>query len=141
MERRGIGVESNLCCLCRESEKSTSHLFFGCRVTWLVWNLCYDWLRVSSIDPLVPGSHFEQLKILDASISVNLIVDNVWIALISEILRYINNCSFKGGVVDHSEVFSLTQVNVWSWISSKIQLVSLSFSDWCIEPLVCMHSI
>jgi len=36
-----------------------------------------------------------------------------------------NNCLFKGGVVDHSKVFSLAQVKVCSWISSKIQLVSI----------------
>ena len=42
LERRGIGVESNICIFCRTSEESTEHLCFGCRVVWLVWNLCYD---------------------------------------------------------------------------------------------------
>jgi len=54
LKRRGIGVESNLCYLCRVSEESTNHLFFGCKFAWLVWNLCYDWLGVSSVDLLVP---------------------------------------------------------------------------------------
>ena len=40
LERRGTRVESNLCCLFRASEESTNHLFFGCRVAWLIWNLC-----------------------------------------------------------------------------------------------------
>ena len=62
---------------------------------------------MSSVDHNIPRSHFEHFKILDASISVNLIMGNVWIALVSEIWRHKNNCLFKGGVVDHSEVFSL----------------------------------
>ena len=120
------------------SEESTNHLFFGCRVAWLIWNLCYDWLGVSSVDFMDPRSHFEQFKILDASTSVNLIMANVWITLVSEIWSHRNNCLFKGGVVDHIEVFSLAQLKVWSWISSKIPSAKFSFSDWCLEPLVCM---
>jgi len=112
MERRGVQVESNLCCLCRVSEESTSHLFFGCRVAWLAWNLCYTWLGVSSVNLLSPGSHFEQFKILDATTSVNLILCNVWIALVSEIWRHRNKFLFNGGVVDHSKFFSLAQVKV-----------------------------
>ena len=110
LERQGIGVESNLCCFYKVSEESTNHLFFGCRVAWLIWNLCYDWLGVSSVDLLVPGSHFEHFKILDASTSVNLIMGNIWITLVSKIWRHMNNCLFKGEVVDHIEVFSLNML-------------------------------
>jgi len=112
LERREVHVESNLCCLHRVSEESTSHLFFGCIVVWLAWNLCYTWLEVSSVNILSPWSHYELFKILDETISVNLILGNVWIALISEIWRHRNNCLFNGGVVDYSEVFSLTQIKV-----------------------------
>jgi len=52
-----------------------------------------------------------------------------------------NNCLFKGEVVDHIEVFSLAQVNVWSWISSKIPSADFLFSDWCLKSLVCIQSI
>jgi len=41
---------------------------------------------------------------------------------------FVDNCLFEGGVVDHTEVFSLTHVKVWSWISSKILSGSFSFS-------------
>ena len=139
--RRGIQIECNLCSLCRLSEESTNHLFFDCRVAWKIWNLCYDWLGMNSVDLIVPGSHFEHFKILVAPHSVNLTMGNIWIALVSEIWRHKNNCLFKGGVVDHAEVFSLAQVKVWSWINSKIPSVSFSFFEWCLEPLVCMHSI
>jgi len=36
LERRGIEIESNLCCLCRRSEESTNNLFCECRVAWLI---------------------------------------------------------------------------------------------------------
>ena len=114
LERRGIQIENNICNLYRLSEKSTNHLFFGCRVVWRVWNLCYDWLGLNSVDLHVPESHFEHFKLLDAPNSVNLIMGNIWIALVGEIWRHKNNCLFKGGVVDHTEVFSLAQVKVWS---------------------------
>ena len=77
LERRGIGIESNLCCLCRRYEESTNNLFCECRVAWLIWNLCYDWLGVRSIDFMDPRSHFEHFKILDAPTSVNLIMGNL----------------------------------------------------------------
>ena len=54
LERQGVQVESNLFCLCRVSEESTSYLFFGCKVAWLVWNLCYARLGVSSVNLLSP---------------------------------------------------------------------------------------
>jgi len=34
-------------------------------------------------------------------------MNNVWIAVVSEIWIHRNNCLFKGGVVDHTEVFTL----------------------------------
>jgi len=139
LERRGVVVESNLCCFCGEKEESKSHLFFGCKVSWLVWNICYTWLGVSSVDPLIPISHFTQFILIDAPSSVNL--GNIWIAVISELWRHNNNCIFKGGVIDYSEIFSLAQLNVWSWISAKVSSMGFSFSDWCLEPLVCIHSI
>ena len=81
---------------------------------------------MSSLNLLSPGSHFEQFKILDATTSVNIILDNVWIALVSEIWKHMNNCLFKGRVVDYSKVLSLAEIKVWSW---------------CLESLVCMYSI
>jgi len=32
LERRGVSVDSNLCCFCRVEMESTSHLFFECRI-------------------------------------------------------------------------------------------------------------
>jgi len=85
LERRGIQIESNLCSLCMLSKESTNHLFFDCMVAWLIWNLCYDWLGMNLVDLIVPESHFEHFKFLDAPNLVNLIMGHIWIALVSEI--------------------------------------------------------
>jgi len=39
--KRGKGVESNICNMCGEGEKTMSHLFCTCRIAWLVWSKCY----------------------------------------------------------------------------------------------------
>ena len=62
---------------------------------------------MNSVDLIISGSHFERFKILNALNSVNLTIGNILIALVSKIWRHMNNCLFKGGVVDHPEVFSL----------------------------------
>jgi len=36
LERRGVSVDSNLCSFCRMEVESTNHLFFECRIAWLV---------------------------------------------------------------------------------------------------------
>jgi len=82
-----------------------------------------------------------QFKLLDAPKSVNLILGSIWVVMISEILRHRNNHIFKGGVVDHFEIFSLTKLKIWTWVSSKVPSVCFFFSDWCLESLVCMFSI
>jgi len=64
---------SNLCCLC-EGERSF--------LASLESLLC---LGVSLEDLLNHVSNFMQFKILDAPTSVHLILDNVWIALVSEL--------------------------------------------------------
>jgi len=46
LARRGISMLSSICCLCGEEEKTTFHLFCTCRVVWLVWSKCYEWMRV-----------------------------------------------------------------------------------------------
>ena len=48
---------------------------------------------------------------------------------------------FKSGRIDHIEVFTMVQLKVWSWITLKVHLACFSYSDWCLNPLVCMKSI
>jgi len=35
----------------------------------------------------------------------------------------------------------MVQLKVWSWVNSKARGVSFLYSDWFLEPVVCMKSI
>jgi len=113
LARRGIVVDSLLCCFCGEKEKTTSYLFFECRITWLVWSHCYDWVGLKSTNHLESASHFLHFNLFGAPTTGNLTFGNIRIVLVSEIWCHQNKHIFKGGVIDHFEFFSLTQLKVW----------------------------
>jgi len=59
--RRGITVESNICNMCGEDAETTPHVFSTCRVAWLVWFKCFEWVGRTSVvhqDPKMLFSHF-----------------------------------------------------------------------------------
>ena len=123
-----IAVRSAHCCLCGVKEEETNCVFFYCRIVWLVWNLYFKWLDILSVTPHDSYSNF--LQFCNVSESVNLGIESIWIAVVSEIWSYRNKILFKGGVLDYSEIFSLTQLKVWSLITSKFPPVCFSYSDW-----------
>jgi len=141
LARRGVTVDSTVCFFCREIEETTSNLFFECKVALLVWNLCYDWVGMKWANHLESASHFLHFNLIDAPAAINLAFGNIWITLVNDIWHHRNKHIFKGAVIDHSEIFSLAQLKVWSWVTSKDPLACFSFSDWCLDPLVCMFSI
>ena len=59
--------------------------------------------------------------------------------MVREIWSHRNKVIFSGGVVDHLEIFSLAQLKVWSWVTSKNHTAQFSFSEWCLAPLPCLN--
>ena len=78
-------VESNTCVLCGLEEESCSHLFFKCRLAWLVWSQCYAWLGLASVNHSNLHVHFQQFRLCNASESVNAVWGTIWIAVVSEV--------------------------------------------------------
>ena len=139
LARRKVMTDVLVYCFCRLKEESTSHLLFDCRIAWLVWVQCFAWLGVSSVVPIDPISHFTHIcNAINPFISV---LGSVWISMVRDIWCHRNKVIFKGGVVDHSEIFTLAQLKAWSWVTSKIPSACFSFSDWCLAPLSCLKSI
>ena len=138
LAKRGVVVDSILCGLCGVKEETTSHLFFECKIVWLVWNLYYAWLWLKSVDHIASVLHFLHFKFIGAPTSVNLGFENVWITLVNESWRHRNKHIFKGEVVDHSKIFSLTQLKDLVLGYSKVPSAYFFFLDWCLDPLACI---
>ncbi|XP_068492296.1 uncharacterized protein [Phaseolus vulgaris] len=139
LEKRGITVVSSLYSLCGVEEESHTHMFFECSFAWRVWNLCCAWLGVQTVFHNVPLLNFSQFRLSNESVSVNEVWGVIWIAVVNEIWKHRNRVIFRRGVIDVLEVFALVQLKAWAWVTSKSQDAIFSFSDWCIDPLVCME--
>jgi len=113
LERCGVSIDSNLGSFCRMEVESTNHLFFYCRIAGLVWKQCFTWLGIMSNDHVDPISHFLQFNLLNTSAQVKAFWSSIWIAVVNEISKHRNKHIFQGGVIDHSEMFTLAQLKVW----------------------------
>jgi len=98
-------------------------------------------MGLAAMDHREPKKHFESFRMSGVKDSVNHIWGGVWIAVVGELWFYRNKRIFKGGRVDHIEIFTLAQMKAWSWVLSKARGVSFSYSNWCLEPLICMMSV
>ena len=134
-------VESSLCCLCGREEETYRNLFFDCSFAWRVWSFCFRWLRMSYVSHNDPLSNFTQFRMNICSDSINELWSTIWVRVVGEIWFHINSIIFKRGVTDASEVCTLMQTKVWSWIYVKSCSASVSFSSWCLEPLECMRLV
>jgi len=141
LSRRGVLVVNSLCSFCGKEEETCRHLFFDCSFAWQVWCKCFRWLGVLVVSHIEPKNNFDQFRMSLASEKVNSDWNITWVGVVSEIWNHRNNFIFKRGVADASEVFSLVQVNVWSWVSLNFRSALFSFSDWCLEPMLCMRLI
>ena len=141
LRRRGVLVDNSMCSLYGKKEETCRHLFFDCSFAKQVWCFCYRWLGVLVVSHFEPKNNFDQFRMSPASETVNSVWNTIWVGVVSEIWNHRNNIIFKRGVADVSEVFSLVQVKVWSWVSLNFRSASFSFSDWCLEPMLCMRLI
>jgi len=138
LKKHGITIVSSMCSLCEVKEETSTHLFFECRFAWLLWNHCYVWLEVQSAFHNVLLLNFSQFRMCNVSASVNKVWRVIWMAVVNEVWKHRNNVIFKGDVV---KVFVLVQLKAWTWVTSKSHSALFSFSDWCLDLLVCMIMI
>jgi len=137
LERRGIVVDNLLCCLCGKEEEFNSHLFFAYRFAWLVWCLCFEWLGVVFVTHFDPMLSFIQFGMCNASGWVNDLWGAIWVDVVIEIWKHMNNIIFNRGKADETKVFALVEVKVCSCIYSKSRF-RMFFFYWCLDPTTCM---
>ena len=93
--RRGVEFESYLCIMCRVEEEFNRHLFFDCKITWLVWSQCYTWLGVASVNHYDFYFHFLQFRMCKPSETVNVVWRTIWTTIVSGIWSIKNKIIFK----------------------------------------------
>jgi len=54
----------------------------------------------------------------------------IWVGIVWSIWKHINNIIFRNQVPDIKEVFTLSQVKTWTWITNRIQKANFTYSDW-----------
>jgi len=127
--------------LCDLVEETISHLFVECKIAFQVWLMVSKWVGKQSVYHSDMKHHLLQIGLFQFNEKKNRAWKGVWVAVIWSICNQRNCVVFKEGKVDAEEIFSLTQLLVWSWMRRKITNFNFSFSDWVIYPLNCLHSL
>ena len=131
---------NSLCSMCGEEEETTSHIFCTCKVAWLVRTKCFDWMGVTSIAHYDPKKHFAQFRLTKESEVVNNIWFCVWVVVVGELWKQRNKKSFRNGTIGQSEIFTMVQLKVWSWVTANVRL-TLFLLFWLVSRTTCFHEI
>jgi len=135
---RGVQLQHSLCELCRAHEENAKHLFFSCKVSQMVWNMCDRWLGVSTVHHVKAKSNFQHFHLYDLNSRQNLVWKGMWLAIIGEIWKHRNGIIFNHRKVDPREIFDQAQVAAWVWMKHKIPAMTFSYSDWYLSPHTCL---
>jgi len=103
--------------------------------------MCNRWVEVSTAHHNQLKAHFQQFDVLTLNSKGNKLWKGVWVSIIRNIWDHRNKIVFRQGKVDVEEIFTMAQLNAWTWIKYKIDKVNFSYSDWILCPIQCLHSV
>jgi len=129
LDRRGVTMESTLCVLCQAKAESCQHLFLECDAAVRVWELCYRWIGILSVQHNALKNHFENFTLIQASNKQDMVWKGIWVAIIRSIWEHRNLIVFKQGVADAEEMFQQVQLKSWLWMKNKAHKFNYSFVD------------
>jgi len=84
-------------------------------------------------------NHFESFHLVHLNHKQNQVWKGVWIAVIRSIWEQRNLVVFKQGVVDAEDIFHLAPLSVWLRLKHGTYVFNYSFSDWIINPMLCLQ--
>ena len=116
------------------------HLFMECGLALRVWDMCYRWIGIFSVQHNVLKSHFESFLLAQASNKQNMVWKGIWATIVRCIWEHRNSVVFKQRVVDAKEVFQKAQLKSWLWMKHKVERFNYSFMDWILNPMSCIKS-
>jgi len=63
------------------------------------------------------------------------------VVVIRNIWNHRNNSILRHCKIDVEEVFTLAQVMVWAWITTKYPKTMFSYSNWCFSLITCLQTM
>ena len=138
--RRGLAVSSSRCVFCKETQETSQHFFIECAYAQKVWSLCLRWFGITFVQHKDISIHFESFFLPHLSVKQNQIWKGVWVAIVRSMWDQRNLVVFKQGTADVEEIVHLAQLSVWLKLKFGTNSFTYAFSDWVLNPGVCMQS-
>ncbi|ESW25545.1 hypothetical protein PHAVU_003G045100 [Phaseolus vulgaris] len=64
----------------------------------------------------------------------------IWVTIVWSIWTHRNNIVFKGSIQDSDDIFNVSQLKTWVWITNKFPKAHFSYFDWCLYLGLCIKS-
>ncbi len=84
--------------------------------------------------------HFESFYLPHLSVKQNQIWKGVWVAIVRSMWDQRNLVVFKQGTADVEEIVHIAQLSVWLKLKFGTKSFNYAFSNWILNPDVCMQS-
>nr|AER13158.1 putative retrotransposon [Phaseolus vulgaris] len=84
--------------------------------------------------------HFENFHLVHLNTKQNLVWKGLWVTTVRGIWEQRNLLIFKQGKLDAEEIFHQAQLNSWLWLKNRVHNFNFSFSDWILNPELCVKS-
>jgi len=117
------------------------HILLSCRESSKVWNMCFSWMGISSVNHNELYHHFEQFSSICFNKEGNRLWKSLWVSIVWSIWKHRNRVTFNQAKVDAEEIFTMAQIQSWVWMKHKDKKVTFSFSDRILSPLTCVNMV
>ncbi|KAL8468506.1 hypothetical protein ACS0TY_031644 [Phlomoides rotata] len=144
LRRRGmiLDEETKFCQLCKEEEENIRHLFFECKISYLIRSNIIKWLGVSMALHIVPSRHFLLFENCLGRGAKAKVAASIWIGIVWSIWTLRNDVIFNKAVINVEKVICKIKINVWNWMVAKEMTFSYcSISKWFENPTECMKVV
>ncbi|XVE77345.1 hypothetical protein DITRI_Ditri13aG0055200 [Diplodiscus trichospermus] len=134
---RGIlSVTNDRCSLCGSESETTNHLFFSCKVSWIVWSHWSNlwgiswagsmkaWQFLIQWHYLFPYSCKDELS----RITFCAVIWSIWLAS--------NEIIFRGSRLDIGKIIDLSKIRCAEWVKSKWPHLCIAIHDIIRHPNV-----
>jgi len=122
------------------SVETSHHLFLECIVAQQVCFLCLRWMGILFVQHKDLKVHFENFHLVHLNTKQNLLWKGLWVTAVRGIWEQRNQVIFKQGKPDAEEIFHRAQLNSWLWLKNRVHNFNFSFSNWILNPELCVKS-